>query len=178
VAVALSVTTLDPALAAAMEPRASRPADRLRAIRELAAAGIPVSVMVAPVIPGLNDREIPAILEAAAEAGAGSAAWVMLRLPHQVKTIFLDWLAVNFPHRAARIEALLRSIHGGRLYRSTFGTRGRGNGPIAEQIAQTFRVFAGRNGLDRRRPALSSDAFRRRRAAGQMLLFPSEAPAA
>ncbi len=160
VGAAISVTTLDPKLAAVMEPRASRPQDRLRAIRELSQAGIPVMVLAAPIVPGLNDREIPAILRAASEAGARSAAWVMLRLPHQVKTLFLDWLRVHFPDRAARIEGLLRDVRGGALYDARFGTRQRGSGAAAEQIAAMFKVFARRYGLDAPLPRPSADSFR------------------
>ncbi|MHC4218414.1 MAG: radical SAM protein, partial [Planctomycetota bacterium] len=171
VSVAVSVTTLDPKLAAVMEPRASRPADRLRAVRELSEAGIPVMVYTAPIIPGLNDREIPSLLQAAAEAGAGSAHWMMIRLPHQVKTLFLDWLRTHLPDRAARIEGLIRQLHGGRLYDSRFGIRSRGRGPVAEQIATTFKVFAKRCGLEKplRRP--SSSSFRRPADAAQLMLF-------
>jgi len=160
-AVAVSVTTLDPTLSALMEPRASRPLDRLRAVRELSRAGVPVHVMVAPMIPGLNDREIPAILEASARAGARSASWVLLRLPHQVKTIFLDWLRMNLPDRAARVEGLLRQLRDGRLNDSRFGDRMRGRGPLAAQIAETFRVFASRYGLAGPIPTPSPAAFRR-----------------
>ncbi len=169
--VTLSLTTLDKKLAAVMEPRASRPLDRLRTISDLAAAGIPVSVMLAPIIPGLNDHEIPHLLEAAAEAGAASASWIMIRLPHQVKTVFLDWLQVQFPDRAAAIEGRIRDLHGGRLYESRFGDRGRGHGALAGQIAATFRVFAARLGLHRPLPAPSSRAFRRPGDVGQMRLF-------
>ncbi len=169
--VALSLTTLDPKLTAVMEPRTSRPSDRLRAIGELADAGIPVSVMLAPIIPGLNDHEIPRLLEAAAEAGAGSASWAMLRLPHQVKTIFLDWLQIHYPDRAGRVEAMIREMHGGRLYESRFGNRMRGHSPRAAQIAETFKVFAARYGLNRSLPAPSSSAFCRPGDAGQMNLF-------
>jgi DNA repair photolyase len=171
VSVAVSLTTLDPKLSAVMEPRTSRPKDRLRAIGELADAGIPVSAMLAPIIPGLNDHEIPRLLEAAAEAGAGSAAWLMIRLPHQVKTIFLDWLRVHFPDRAGRVEGQIRQLHGGRLYEARFGVRARGQGPLAEQIAGTFKVFAVRYGLDRPLPTPSSSAFRRPGDAAQMNLF-------
>lgn len=160
VSTAVSLTTLDPHLSAVMEPRASSPQGRLRAIRELAGAGIPVGVMVAPVIPGLNDREIPRILEAAADAGASAASWIMLRLPHQVKTIFLDWLKVHFPHRASRIEGLIRELHGGQLYDSSFGVRQRGRGVVAEQIAATFRMFSRRYRLDRAPFTPSSASFR------------------
>ena len=171
VSVAVSLTTLDPKLTAVMEPRTSRPKDRLRAIGELADAGIPVSVMLAPIIPGLNDHEIPRLLEAATEAGAGSATWAMLRLPHQVKTIFLDWLRIHFPDRAGRVEAMIRQMHGGRLYEGRFGDRMRGHGPLAAQIAGSFKVFAARHGLNRPLPSPSSSAFRRPGDAAQMRLF-------
>jgi DNA repair photolyase len=171
VSVAFSVTTLDPKLAAIMEPRASRPADRLRAIRELSAAGIPVLMYTAPIIPGLNDREIPSLLQAASEAGAQSAHWMMIRLPHQVKTLFLDWMRTHFPDRASRIEGLIRELHGGRLYDSRFGVRSRGRGPVAEQIASTFKVFARRHGLDKPLKRPSSSAFRRPADAAQLMLF-------
>jgi len=144
---AVSVTTLDPKLSASMEPRASSPSQRLRAIRELSDAGIPVVVMVAPVIPGLNDHEIPKILEAAAEAGATSAGYVMLRLPHQLKELFLDWLARDLPERAGRIEAGVRAVRGGALYDSRPGVRQRGVGRSADQIGQLFRVYQRRFGL-------------------------------
>ena len=169
----LSLTTLDHKLAAAMEPRASCPRDRLRAISELADAGVPVGVMIAPVIPGLNDKEIPALLEAAAGAGVGAATWVLLRLPYQVKTLFLDWLHMNFPDRAARVEGLIRGMRGGNLNGARFGDRMRGHGPVAAQIAETFRVFAARHGLDRGLPAPSSAAFVRPAVDGQLNLFDS-----
>jgi DNA repair photolyase len=169
---AISMTTLDPKLARVMEPRTSRPADRLAALRALSEAGVPVSVMVAPVIPGLNDREIPALLEAAAAHGACSAGWVMLRLPHGVKEIFLEWLARHFPDRAAAIEQRIRDMRGGGLYESSFGRRGRGQGPLAQQIAATFDVFARRHGLDGERDGtLSSESFRRPALGGQLGLF-------
>jgi DNA repair photolyase len=156
-----------------MEPRTSCPRDRLRAIGELTRAGIPVSVMLAPIIPGLTDHEIPRLLEAAAQAGASSASWAMLRLPHQVKTIFLDWLRIYFPDRAGRVEALIREMHGGRLYGARSGDRMRGTcqSPLATQIAGTFKVFAARYGLNRKLPSPSSAAFRRPGDAAQMRLF-------
>ncbi|MCH8153327.1 MAG: PA0069 family radical SAM protein [Planctomycetes bacterium] len=169
--VGISLTTLDAHLSAVMEPRASCPADRLRAMRELSDAGIPVAAILAPIIPGLNDREIPRLLESAAQAGATCATWVMLRLPYQVKALFLEWLQRHFPERRARIISQVRSMHGGELYRSTFGTRMRGTGPLAEQIAATFRVFADRCGLHRRLPQLSSASFRKPNLTGQMELF-------
>ena len=145
----VSITTLDNALAARMEPRASSPRERLEAIRILSSAGVPVSVMTAPIIPGLNDREIPAILEAAAEAGAIRAGWVMLRLPYQLKALFLEWLERHVPERAAHIESLIRQTRGGALYDPTPGDRMRGTGPIADQIAQLFKICTRRLGLDR-----------------------------
>ena len=169
--VALSVTSLDATLAAKMEPRASRPADRLRAISELSAAGIPVTAMMAPIIPSITDHEIPAVLQAVAEAGATRASWVMLRLPWQVKSLFLDWLQRHFPDRASRIENEIRRMRNGKLYDAAWGNRGRGEGARAEQIAATFKVFAGRHRLDRAMPPLSSESFRRPPLDGQMDLF-------
>jgi DNA repair photolyase len=155
VGAAISITTLDKSLAVKMEPRASSPADRLRAVRELVDAGVPVTVMTAPIIPGLNDHEIPALLEAAKEAGASSAGYVLLRLPHGLKDVFLDWLARELPDRAAKVESQLREARGGALYNSKFRERQRGQGARAEQIGQTFRVFARRLGLDGRRPPMA-----------------------
>lgn len=178
VSVAVSVTTLDRELAAKMEPRASAPKDRLRAIRELTDAGIPVMVMMAPIIPALTDHEIPRVLEAAAEAGARSAGWVMLRLPHQVKALFLDWLARHYPDRAAKVENHIRESRDGALYDAAPFVRQRGVGERAEQIKRTFDLFVRRYDLQRR-SALSSDAFlakklgagRHRDAREQMRLF-------
>lgn len=146
--VSLSITTLDAALARALEPRASRPEARLRAIKELSAAGVPVRVMVAPVIPGLTDSEIPAILQAAAESGAQHAAYTYLRLPLAVGPVFLDWLQRNRPAHASKIEGLIRTARGGRLNDSRFGQRFRGEGERAEQIQATFKLFARRHQLD------------------------------
>lgn len=167
VRVFVSVTTLDPDLTATLEPRAARPAARLETIRRLAAAGVPVGVMVAPVIPGLNDREIPAILEAAAAAGASTASWIMLRLPHAVAPLFEKWLGDHLPARRDRILARIRDVRGGALSSSRFGTRMRGEGIVADQVAQLFRLAARRHGLDRPIPALRTDAFRR--AGGEQL---------
>ncbi len=161
--VAISLTTLDGGLSRIMEPRASSPADRLKAMRELSQAGIPVQVMTAPIIPGINDRELPALLESAAKAGARHAGLVLLRLPYQNKALFLEWLKRHFPDRAARVEALIRQMRGGELYDASFGTRMRGEGPYAEQIASTFRVFARRFGLDAPMPALKNAGFCRPR---------------
>ncbi|HYE01623.1 MAG TPA: PA0069 family radical SAM protein [Phycisphaerales bacterium] len=144
---AISVTTLDTDLAARMEPRASSPADRLRAIRKLTGAGVPVRVMVAPIVPGLTDHEMPAILEAAADAGAVGAGYVLLRLPHQDKDLFVDWLGRQFPERAGKVTSKLRQMRGGKLYNAKWFERGRGAGPLARQLETTFDLFAKRYGL-------------------------------
>jgi DNA repair photolyase len=170
--VTITLVTLDPDLAQKLEPRASSPAGRLRAIRELTAAGIPVSVNVAPVIPGLTDTELPAILEAVAAAGATRAFWVLLRLPYQLKDLFLDWLQRNVhPDRARKVESLIRQSRGGKLYESSYPTRRRGRGPIVEQLAQTFDVFTRKHGLNRDIRPLSSAHFRRPDLHGQLSLF-------
>ncbi len=169
--VGISLTTLDAHLAGVMEPRASCPTDRLRAIGELSEAGIPVAAILAPVIPGLNDREIPRLLEAAANAGAQSAMWMMLRLPYQVKSLFIEWLLRHFPDRARKIESQIRSMRGGKLYDSSFEHRMRGSGAIAQQIKDTFRVFSVRYGLDSRSPQLSCASFRKPNLNGQLNLF-------
>ncbi len=161
VRVTLSVTTLDPELSRAMEPRASLPAQRFAAVRALAAAGVRTCVNIAPIIPGLNDHEIPAILDAAAEAGAESAGWGMLRLPLGVKDVFLEWLDRRFPGKKNRILARIRDVRGGQLNDSAFGVRMTGEGIFAEQIRALFRAAARRHGLDRPMPPLSAAAFRR-----------------
>jgi DNA repair photolyase len=170
--VAVSVTSLDQELTRVMEPRTSSPAARLRAIAELSTAGIDAEVMVAPIIPGLNDHEVPAILAAAREAGAKGAGYVLLRLPGAVRDVFLEWLHRRRPNHATKVEGFLRSAHGGELYRSQFGERQRGRGPIADQIAQSFKLFAKRNGLDARLPELNAADFRPPRpTTGQLSLF-------
>ena len=170
--VAVSITTLDANLVCDLEPRTSRPAARLRTIRALSAAGVPTRVMVAPVIPGLNDAEIPAILAAARDAGASSAGYILLRLPFAVKEIFQEWLSRTQPTKAERIEALIRSTRDGQLSDSRFGTRFRGTGQIAEQIRRTFEVFTRRYGLDQPGPALDTSQFRPPiPRSGQMRLF-------
>jgi DNA repair photolyase len=157
----VSVTTLDADLAGVMEPRATRPAGRLEAIRELSAAGVPTGVMTAPLIPGLNDHEAPAILAAAARAGARFAAYTVLRLPHGLGPLFEDWLGWHFPDRKERILGRLRQLRGGRLNDSRFGTRMRGHGVLAEAIRDMFRLACRRVGLQRGGPSLSAAAFRR-----------------
>lgn len=169
VKVALSVTTLDRRLARSMEPRAVTPSKRLSAVKELAAAGIPTQVMVAPIVPGLNDHEIEAILEAARDAGAQSAGYVMLRLPLELKDIFREWLVTDYPDRAERVLHLLQSMHGGRDYTAQFGLRQKGSGPYAQQIAMRFRLALQRLGFDRERRPLRTDLFRPPDTAGQQL---------
>jgi len=156
----ISITTLNADLAARMEPRASRPAHRLRAIEMLAKAGVSVGVLVAPIIPGLNDREIPAVLEGARAAGATSAGYTMLRLPHGVKDVFAEWLKEHFPERVDRILGTVRSVRNGKLNVSDFGSRMRGEGPYADQVAQMFHVFRERLGFGHMRD-LRTEHFQR-----------------
>jgi DNA repair photolyase len=160
VRVTLSITTLNTELAAKMEPRASTPTHRLRAIEMLARAEIPVSVNVAPIIPGLNDREIPAVLEAAKAAGATDAGYTLLRLPYGVKDIFAEWLKVNFPEKLDRILGTIREVRGGKLNVSDFRTRMSGEGPYADHIRQMFHVFRERLGFGLRHFHLTTDHFR------------------
>ncbi len=168
----ISITTLDNDLARKMEPRASSPRDRLQAVRDLRDAGIPTAVMTAPIIPGLNDREIPALLAAAAVAGALGAGWIMMRLPYQLKALFLEWLKREFPQRASHIETLIREVRGGELSDPRFGTRMRGEGQHAEIIRKLFNIHARKHGLNHRLPQLSAKAFRvPKRAGDQMPLF-------
>ncbi|MBP3956536.1 PA0069 family radical SAM protein [Gemmata sp. G18] len=156
----ISVTTLDAALARSMEPRASAPLARLRAVRELSAAGVPVRVLVAPVIPGLNDAEMPTVLEAAKVAGAGAAGYVMLRLPLAVAPVFLDWMARTFPERVSRVEGRVRDARGGRLNNSAFDQRMTGTGEYAGFIRKVFKVFSRRLGLDGGLPPYDCSKFR------------------
>jgi DNA repair photolyase len=156
----LSITTLDRALQRAMEPRAAPPEHRLRAIRTLADAGVPVSVGVAPVIPGLTEHEIPKILEAAAGAGARSAGMILLRLPGAVEGIFLGWLKEHLPERFDRVVARLKEVRGGRLSDPRFGSRMTGEGLYAEQIRGLFQVSVRKLGLNRKSEPLSMDAFK------------------
>ena len=161
VAVWLSITTLDSDLRKIMEPRTSPPVARLAALRELAAAGIPVGVNVAPIIPGLTDHEMPAILKAAAEAGATSAGYTVVRLPYAVAPLFEKWLATHFPGRKEKVLNRLRAMHGGKLYDSQWGKRFGGEGIFAEQIAQMFEVARRKAGISNADAGLSTAAFRR-----------------
>jgi DNA repair photolyase len=158
--VSVSLTTLDPDLARVMEPRASTPARRLQAMRELAKAGVAVSVLAAPMIPGINDHELERILEAAGEAGATSASYVLLRLPLEIGELFTEWLHEHFPDRAAKVLELVRQTRGGKLYRSEFGVRMRGAGAYAEMLEQRFDVAQRRLGLDERAYELDTSLFR------------------
>ena len=168
----LSITTLDDSLARTMEPRTATPQARLRAVSELARAGVSVGVMVAPIIPGLNDQEMPAILEAAKEAGAQWAGYVLLRLPYAVRPIFEDWIRRSYPEKADRVLGLIRETRAGRMNDPQFGTRMRGKGPYAQQIEKTFKVFRKKYGLDRPLPPLDSSQFAPPQPrAGQMRLF-------
>ena len=170
--VTITLVTLDADLAQKLEPRATSPAGRLRAIRELTAAGVPVTVNIAPIIPGLTDVELPRILEAVAEAGARRAAWVLLRLPYQLKDLFLDWLKRSVhPDRARKVESLIRQARGGKLYEASYSNRPHGRGPIVEQLAQTFDIFTRKHGLNRDIRPLSTAHFRRPEMGGQMGLF-------
>ena len=168
----LSVTTLDGELARRLEPRAASPRRRLQAIRALAAAGVPVGVMVAPVIPQLNDRDLEAILAAAAEAGACDAGYILLRLPLEVQALFRDWMDAHFPLRTAHVMSLMRQLHGGRAYDAAFGMRQRGSGAFAERLEQRFAIAARRHGLDREAPPLDASRFKPPRdASPQRRLF-------
>lgn len=160
-AVSLSITTLDSGLAQILEPRAATPSHRLDAIAKLRAAGVPVGVNIAPIIPGLNDHEIPKIAEAAAAAGAESACYTIIRLPLTVAPVFVAWLEDHFPDRKDKILGRIRSMRNGKLNTAEFGARMRGEGPFAEQIRQMFHVSCRRSGLTHPRSELSTAAFRR-----------------
>ena len=172
VGVALSITSLRQELTRVLEPRTSSPDAKLRAIKELTAAGIPTHVMVAPIIPGLNDHEIPAILEAVAECGATSAGYTLVRFPYAVEPIFFEWLERTHPNQKERIETRIRSTRDGQIKSSEFGKRMSGTGVFADQIAQTFKVFSKRYGLVRKMEPLSREHFRPpKSSSGQMTLF-------
>lgn len=167
--VALSVTTLDRRMARAMEPRASTPTRRLQAMRMLHDQGIPVSVMVAPVIPGLNDHEMERILDAARATGAREAGYVILRLPLEVSPIFKDWLLREYPDRYRHVISLIRSMRGGKDYDSEWGKRMKGAGPYAWQIGRRFEMTARRLGLNARRQSLRTDLFAPRNSEARQL---------
>jgi DNA repair photolyase len=162
----LSITTLDAKLARKMEPRTSSPERRLEAVAALAAAGVPTGVLVAPVVPGITDHELPRIIEAAANAGAKSAGYVILRLPYGLKELFEGWLDAHEPEKKEKVLSRLRSLSGGKLYNPEWSKRQRGSGAFAEQVAQMFRVACARHHLNEERITLSTDAFRRPPRAG------------
>lgn len=168
----LSITTLDGELARTLEPRTSVPAARLRAVKMLSQAGIPTGVMTAPIIPGLNDSEIPSLLEAAHDAGAKSAGYILLRLPLTVEPVFREWLARTQPLKAERIEQRIRHSRHGKMSNSNWGERMAGQGEIADQIARMFQTFARRHVLDARLPPLDASQFRPPAPrSGQLRLF-------
>ena len=168
-AVAISLPTLDPALKRIMEPRVPAADARLKAMRALANAGVPVSALLAPVIPAINDREIEAILDAAATAGVAEAHYIFLRLPHEVAPLFAEWLDVHFPDRARHVMSLVRQSSGGRDYDSRFGLRQRGRGPYADMIAARFRRAATRLGLSREQRKAKLDCTQFERPGQQQL---------
>jgi DNA repair photolyase len=159
VKVALSVTTLDARIARAMEPRAATPLRRLETLKRLSDAGIPTSVMVAPVIPALNDAEIERILDAASVAGVKEAGYVLLRLPLEVRDLFREWLMANFPDRYRHVFALIREMRGGKDYDSTWGRRMKGSGPHAWMIGRRFEIACERLGLNQTKARLSTEHF-------------------
>jgi len=160
-AVSVSITTLDEKLARVMEPRTSTPRLRLNAIEQLAAAGIPAGVMVAPVVPAITDHEMPAILKAARDAGARSAGFVILRLPWAVAPLFERWLEEHFPDRKEKVLNRIRDLRGGKMYDSRWGKRARGEGIFAEQIAAMFDITCRKLGLNEDLRELSVEAFHR-----------------
>jgi DNA repair photolyase len=169
VKVAVSITSLDRDLSRRMEPRAPAPHRRLETVRALATAGVPTHVLMAPIVPAINDWEIERLLEAASEAGAGGAGYVLLRLPNEIKALMGDWLVEHYPDRAERVLSLVRQTRGGKLYRSNWGERRLGTGPVADLIAQRFKLARKRYGLTDRGPDLRLDRFKPPPAPGDQL---------
>ncbi|MET3794471.1 PA0069 family radical SAM protein [Aquamicrobium terrae] len=169
--VALSVTTLDRKLARTMEPRAATPTKRLETIKQLSEAGIPTSVMVAPIVPGLTDQELERILDSARAAGAREAGYVVLRLPLEVAPIFKDWLLRHYPDRYRHVMSLIRSMRDGKDYDSEWGKRMKGAGPYAWQIGRRFEITAKRLGLNLQRTALRTDLFVAGKHSEQLMLL-------
>jgi DNA repair photolyase len=158
--VAISITSLDRKLSRSMEPRAATPEKRIDAVRRLTAAGVPVTVMFAPCIPGLNDHEMEAVLERAAQAGASGAGYVALRLPLEIKDLFREWLETDHPDRARRVMSLVRQMRGGKDYDAEWGSRMKGQGPVAELMATRFHAAKRRYGLDQGWGSLDASQFR------------------
>jgi len=172
VKVAISVTTLDQKLARVMEPRAPTPARRLQALRQLSDAGVPTSVMVAPIIPAINDAEIERILDAAVLAGVKSAGYVLLRLPLELRDLFREWLQENFPDRVGHVFKLIREMRGGKDYDATFGKRMTGSGPYAWMIGRRFETACEKRGINQKKVALTTEHFKPPRPrAEQLSLF-------
>ncbi|MXQ13698.1 PA0069 family radical SAM protein [Microvirga makkahensis] len=170
--VAISITTLDPKLARRMEPRAATPAKRLETVRRLSEAGIPVTVLVAPIIPAINDHEIEAILKASQQAGAQEAGYVLLRLPHDLKDLMRDWLVEHYPDKLKHVFSLLQEARGGKDYDSGWSTRQSGVGPYAWMIGRRFETAAERLGLNKRNLSLRKDLFKSpAKETGQLSLF-------
>ncbi len=169
VKVAISITTLDAGLARRLEPRASAPERRLHAIEQLTKAGVPVTVMVAPIIPAINDGEIETILTRAAALGAREAGYVMLRLPAELREIFSEWLMAHFPDKLAHVMSLVRSTREGKTYDAAWGKRMTGTGPYAWMVGRRFEVAMGKNGFAKTRAALRTDLFVPPARAGEQL---------
>jgi len=169
--VAISIGTTDAAIARAMEPRANTPARRFQAIEKLTRAGIPTSVIVAPIVPALTDAHLEQVIESAAQAGADSAHYVLLRLPLEVRDLFVEWLETHFPLRAKHVMSLVNQMRGGKDYDSDFSTRMKGTGLFAELVAKRFRLACARHGLNRVRAPLTTDLFAVPDASGQGSLF-------
>lgn len=169
--VGISVTTLDPTLSRRMEPRAPTPKRRLETIRRLTDAGIPVRIMAAPMIPGLSDPELEAILEAGRDAGAVAASYITLRLPLEVSPLFQDWLAAHYPDRAAKVMARVRELHGGKDYDAEWGKRFRGQGVWANLMNRRYKLATARLGLDKPLPPIRTDLFRIPMGKGNQLGF-------
>ena len=167
VSVGVSITTLDNDLKTKLEPRTASPGARLRMLRELTAARVPVGIMMAPVIPFINDQEIETVVHRARDAGAEFAGYVMLRLPYEVKDLFIEWLREHYPLKAEHVMSRVREMRGGKAYQAQWGTRMRGQGVYADLIAKRFELARRRHGLDVSRRALRTDLFRR----GQHMLF-------
>lgn len=174
VKVFMSINTLDRGLARRLEPRAASPQRRLDVLRALANAGVPCGVMVAPIIPALTDKSVEEVLEAAAAAGAASAGYILMRLPHEVKPLFKEWLAAHYPQRAGHVMSLVRQLRGGRENDPSFGTRMTGTGTFAELIAKRFEIACRRFGLNKERRGeepLDCTRFRSPARGGQLPLF-------